>query len=531
LILALLFALALLVLSVWLDNAALTSQPGIIGFAGQWAAWAVRGVVGFAAIFATFAYLKNRQALADISARAASIPIRRTLLAVHFLLLSVFCVFSWALYGNYLTAATPANVIFVAWLVTGMSGIACGACSIAPLGLWAQLIRSTGWLWAYTLTAIIAACFAGFFGGYLWAPAAELTFTLAKAFISPFVTGVVADPSAKLLGTPAFTVQIAPECSGFEGAGLILAFGVMWLVLFRRECRFPQALVLIPAGVAAMFLLNAVRIAALILIGSAGAERIAAGGFHSQAGWICFNVVALAFSIAARRIPWLNNNAPSAVSAKADPATYNPTASYLLPFLAILATGMVTNAASAGFEWLYPARLVAVVTVLWVLRRNYKALDWHITWFGPAIGVAVFAVWIAFDLMKNVSATDAMPEALLQSDRFIRVAWIVLRVISAVVTVPIAEELAFRGFLLRRFVSENFESLPLTQFTWLGLAVSSVAFGALHGGLWFPGILAGLLYAWALVRRGRLGDAVVAHATTNALLAAYVLLFQKWHLW
>jgi exosortase/archaeosortase family protein len=48
-----------------------------------------------------------------------------------------------------------------------------------------------------------------------------------------------------------------------------------------------------------LFLLNAVRIAALILIGNSGARQIALGGFHLQAGWIAFNGVALVFSVAA----------------------------------------------------------------------------------------------------------------------------------------------------------------------------------------------------------------------------------------
>jgi membrane protease YdiL (CAAX protease family) len=53
----------------------------------------------------------------------------------------------------------------------------------------------------------------------------------------------------------------------------------------------------------------------------------------------------------------------------------------------------------------------------------------------------------------------------------------------------------------------------------------------LHGNMWLAGILAGGFYAWAMLRRGRIADAVIAHATTNALLAVYVLVFQKWHLW
>jgi exosortase/archaeosortase family protein len=86
------------------------------------------------------------------------------------------------------------------------------------------------------------------------------------------------------IGTPRFQVEVAPECSGLEGIGLMLAFGVTWIVLFREQCRFPQVFLPLPAGAVLIFLLNSVRITALILIGNAGAERIALGGFHSQAG-------------------------------------------------------------------------------------------------------------------------------------------------------------------------------------------------------------------------------------------------------
>ena len=108
------------------------------------------------------------------------------------------------------------------------------------------------------------------------------------------------------IGSQRFSVEIAPTCSGLEGMGLILAFTILWLVLFRRECRFPHALILLPAGVVILFLLNSARIAALILIGNAGFEKIATEGFHSQAGWIAFNFVALGTSVAAREVGWIS---------------------------------------------------------------------------------------------------------------------------------------------------------------------------------------------------------------------------------
>jgi CAAX prenyl protease-like protein len=108
--------------------------------------------------------------------------------------------------------------------------------------------------------------------------------------------------------------------------------------------------------------------------------------------------------------------------------------------------------------------------------------------------------------------------------------WVSFRVIGSIITVPLAEELAFRGYLIRKLVSPAFETVRVGQFTWLSFVVSSVAFGLLHG-RWLAGTLAGMAYAAALYRRGEIGEAVYAHMTTNALIAAYVLWFGHWSLW
>ena len=99
------------------------------------------------------------------------------------------------------------------------------------------------------------------------------------------------------------------------------------------------------------------------------------------------------------------------------------------------------------------------------------------------------------------------------------------------IPVPIAEELAFRSFLIRRIISPHFESVASRSVTLVPVLISAIAFGLLHGDRWLAGTIAGLLYAFAYLRRGRIGDAVAAHAATNALLAGYVLLLGKWSLW
>jgi CAAX prenyl protease-like protein len=109
--------------------------------------------------------------------------------------------------------------------------------------------------------------------------------------------------------------------------------------------------------------------------------------------------------------------------------------------------------------------------------------------------------------------------------------WIGCRVLAAVVTVPIAEELAYRGYLLRRLTAARFETVSYASARWPALVVSALAFGIMHAGLWLPGIAAGLAYGALAMRTNRLGECIAAHAVTNALLAVYVLSFDQWQLW
>ena len=67
--------------------------------------------------------------------------------------------------------------------------------------------------------------------------------------------------------------------------------------------------------------------------------------------------------------------------------------------------------------------------------------------------------------------------------------------------------------------------MPLRNFL-----VSSLAFGLLHQ-RWLAGVLAGMAFAIAQQRNGRLNDAVSAHALANLLIAAAVLTRERWSLW
>jgi CAAX prenyl protease-like protein len=138
-------------------------------------------------------------------------------------------------------------------------------------------------------------------------------------------------------------------------------------------------------------------------------------------------------------------------------------------------------------------------------------------------------IWILLEPTVDSSKT-ALSRGLAELTSGSAAIWLAFRVLGSVITVPLAEELAFRGYLIRKLIAKDFENVPLGRFTLLSFILSSVLFGLLHE-RWFAGTLAGMAYALALYRRGQLGDAVIAHMTTNALIAIFVLTQAKWSLW
>ncbi len=508
---------------------------GLAGVLSRWHSYIASCGPAFAIAFWAFAALKYRSELRGVSNSLLDVPVRWPAVAAHFLAIGAYASSSFLLCSQG-PNGTVVGALALARPVTAVCAVFLIAVAIIPVNAWVAIFHSTGRVWVYSLLVAILTGLARSDSGLLWDlrghVSAELTngtLLIVSTLLHLFVPRVITDPAQMVIGTPDFWVKIAPSCSGIEGMALMLIFGIAWLTLFRREYAFPQALLILPIGIVAMFVVNAVRITALIFIGNAGAEHIALGGFHSHAGWICFNVLAFVLSGASSRLPWVGANRTEKARKLAIWIDENATAAYLLPFLAILAAGMVSRGISADFEWLYPLRFIAPLVVLWFFRRTYKALDWSFGWLGPMVGVVVFFIWIA--LSEKSNGPPHMPAALITASGLGRDTWIGFRIAAAVITCPIAEELAFRGYLLRRLISRDFEVVSSRNVTWLGLLLSSIAFGALHGRQWLPGIVAGLLYAIALVWKGRIGDAIAAHATTNALLAGYVVVFQRYDLW
>ena len=478
--------------------------------------------------FAAFGGLRLAVRIRRAIEAQAEVPDRwMSPLVAHGISLVGFSRLSLYIFEGDLAGSAHPGAWTLAWVGSGLAVGLTWMSTFLPPTTWLTILRrSRG---AALMGGLVAAS-AYILGGYttqLWESLAGTTLNLAGWMLVLAARNVSCNPATMTISVDGFGVQVLPECSGLEGIGLVVAFLSGYLWWFRASMRWPRSYLLLPLGAGVIYLLNAVRIAALVLIGAWASPEVALGSFHSQAGWLAFLGVSLGLVASSRRSSFFALDPSDEV--RGTTGSSNPSVSFLGPFLAVLATSMVTGAFASGFDPLYGLRALAGGLALWYFRRDFAGLLGGVSWAGVAVGVVAFGLWVALEPASSTAGRSlASTVQGLPGGR--SWAWIALRIVGSVAVVPLVEELAFRGYLTRRLVSVDFQSVSLGRLSWAGLLITSAAFGLLHG-RWVAGMLVGVLYGLAVARRGRLGDAVLAHAVTNGLIAATVLWTGDWTMW
>jgi CAAX prenyl protease-like protein len=186
-------------------------------------------------------------------------------------------------------------------------------------------------------------------------------------------------------------------------------------------------------------------------------------------------------------------------------------------------------------RWIYAARALvagAALVLLWPrfveLRDGRLSLpDWLLA-IGAGVGVLIIWVfldegWFSFELTSGFDPRLYGSEAIDWPVTF-------FRLLGLAVVVPVAEELFWRSFLLRWLEKQEFLTLRPAAVSLRALLITSVLF-ALEHSQWLAGFIAGIVYGWIYMRTGRLWVPVIAHAVTNGLLGAYILIMRDWRFW
>lgn len=210
-----------------------------------------------------------------------------------------------------------------------------------------------------------------------------------------------------------------------------------------------------------------------------------------------------------------------------------PSLPYVLPFAAFIA--LLAGLPALGLAPRAELALWVLVlgAVLLVFSRRVIDLSVGNIAGSAAVGVGVFALWIAPDLIfpGYRDALFGMDGPSFPAQARTDPVALALRAARAVILVPIVEELFWRAWLPRWLIRHDFRSVPLGTYTPFTFAATALLFAVEHGQYWDVGLLAGVIYNAWMWRTRRLGDCILAHAVTNACLAAYVVTAGQWQYW
>jgi uncharacterized protein len=184
--------------------------------------------------------------------------------------------------------------------------------------------------------------------------------------------------------------------------------------------------------------------------------------------------------------------------------------------------------------------VVAIMAVVCLISWPPEVPVWPTHWLSSiGIGAAVFVLWIAPDLLfagyRNLplfsnaltghAHSSIPPEGL-------RSTWVLTwRTLRAVLIVPVAEELFWRGWLMRWMVNNDFQKVALGTYAPLAFWATAALFGAEHGPYWDVGFLTGIIYNLWMIRTKSVADCILMHGVTNGLLSAYVIAGAQWQYW
>lgn len=183
--------------------------------------------------------------------------------------------------------------------------------------------------------------------------------------------------------------------------------------------------------------------------------------------------------------------------------------------------------------WIYPVQtLVCGALVIW-FWREYELRAPRKVWFALAIGLLVFAVWIAPQQFLGFTprATGFDPDVF-QGRQAAYWGTVGFRFARLVIVVPLVEEVFWRGFLLRYLINERFTAIAVGTFSWLSFSLVTLAFGFSHSRAdWIAALICGALYNLIAHRTRSLASCVIAHAVTNLLLGVWIMQTRQWGFW
>ncbi|MGQ9651597.1 MAG: CAAX prenyl protease-related protein [Phycisphaerae bacterium] len=221
---------------------------------------------------------------------------------------------------------------------------------------------------------------------------------------------------------------------------------------------------------------------------------------------------------------------------------------FMAPYLAYLLLLPLKDWVPAAYvPWATAARGISGLLMFWFLRRHFPPLGkphWPIA---ITAGVLTVVLWVggehllnrvyvgSFHLGGRFLAFPGVLEVKDPREGLTALSWasqVVLRLAVATITVPIVEEIFWRGFLLRAFINwDRFERVPLGAFAWRAFIGTALLSCLQHPDNWVVSILCWLAWNLLMYWKKSLLCLMITHGVTNLVLYLYVIQTGDWQFW
>ncbi|HPP52544.1 MAG TPA: CAAX prenyl protease-related protein [Thermoguttaceae bacterium] len=202
----------------------------------------------------------------------------------------------------------------------------------------------------------------------------------------------------------------------------------------------------------------------------------------------------------------------------------------------------------SAYPAVYTLKVLLTCLAILLVWPVYREFPCRVSLLAILVGIGGLIIWLGFSQLNlerkwlepiglgafvDLGARSGFNPFRVFQEQPVWMLWgfVALRLFGMVIVVALVEEFFLRGFLMRYVVQADWWTVPVGRVT-LAALIACVLYAVLSHPAELFGASVWFLFVTLLAYKTKnIWDCVVAHATTNALLGAYILLLSEWKYW
>ncbi|MCS7305444.1 MAG: CPBP family glutamic-type intramembrane protease [Thermoguttaceae bacterium] len=202
----------------------------------------------------------------------------------------------------------------------------------------------------------------------------------------------------------------------------------------------------------------------------------------------------------------------------------------------------------AAYPLVYTLKILLTCVAVGLVWPVYRQFPWRVSLGAVGVGIGGLIIWLGFGALNlerkwlepiglgaliDLGARSGFDpfRVFHQQPVWLLWAFVALRLFGMIGVVALVEEFFLRGFLMRYVLQADWWQAPIGSLRPAAL-VACVLYAVLsHPAELFGASIWFLFVSLLAYKTKNIWDCVVAHATTNLLLGAYILLLAEWQYW